>query len=185
MAKARKILLSKVNGRLTPSFHAKALLMASLVIRLAMPEDAPAVAELIRALDLHYAGPETAQPLAPTLAMVERTMREAEGTRFALALLGGRAVGLAGFAVLRPGFRLTGLLFVKELFVAEDARGQAVGAALMRWLADYARERGITRIDLTTDGGNQGAQAFYERLGAERMNKVFYRFNLATDVLTS
>ena len=44
--------------------------------------------------------------------------------------------------------------------------------------------RGITRIDLTTDGTNTGAQAFYERLGAERMNKVFYRFNLSTDVLT-
>lgn len=158
--------------------------MPQPVIRLATSEDAPDVAKLVRALDLHYAGPEVAKPLAPTLSMIEQTMREGEGTRFALAFRDGRAVGLACFAILRPGFRLTGLLFVKELFVTEDARGQAVGAALLRWLADYARERGVTRIDLTTDGANRGAQAFYERLGADRMNKVFYRFNLSTDVLT-
>lgn len=158
--------------------------MAQPAIRIATLDDAPDVAELVRAVDLHYAGPEVAEPLASTLAMVEQTMREQEGTRFALAFLDGQAVGLVCFALLRPGFRLTGLLFVKELFVNRDARGQAVGVALMRWLADYARERGITRIDLTTDGGNTGAQAFYERLGAERMNKVFYRFNLSSDVLT-
>ncbi len=158
--------------------------MPQPTIRLATLEDAPEVAALIRALDLHYAGADAPLPVGPTLVMVERSMREAEGTRYALALLDGRAVGLACFAVLRPGFRLTGLLFVKELFVESHARGRKVGALLMRWLADYARAQGITRIDLTTDSGNGGAQAFYEQLGGERMDKVFYRFNLSTNVLT-
>ena len=158
--------------------------MSQIAVRLATPEDVADVATLVRALDLHYVGPEVAQAIEPTRAMIERSMREAEGTRYALAHRDGRAVGLACFAVLRPGFRLTGLLFVKELFVESHARGQAVGVVLMRWLADFARAQGLTRIDLTTDGTNAGAQAFYERLGAERMNKVFYRFNLSTDVLT-
>ncbi|MEE1656631.1 GNAT family N-acetyltransferase [Microvirga sp. CF3062] len=158
--------------------------MLQTIVRLATLEDAADVAALVRAVDLHYVGPEVAQPLAPTVAMVERSMREAEGTRYALAFREGRAVGLACFAVLRPGFKLSGLLFVKELFVDSHSRGQEVGALLMRWLAGYSRSQGITRIDLTTDGTNTGAQTFYERLGAERMNKVFYRFNLSTDVLT-
>lgn len=158
-------------------------MMPELQIRLATVEDAPDVAALIRALDMHYVGERATQPIGPTRAMVERSMREGEGTRYALAFLDGRAIGLACFALLRPGNRLAGLLFVKELFVESDARGQAVGAALMRWLADYARERGVTRIDLTTDGGNRGAQVFYERLGAERMDKVFYRFDLRGGVL--
>jgi ribosomal protein S18 acetylase RimI-like enzyme len=157
--------------------------MPQTVIRLAAPEDAADVAALVRALDLHYVGPQVAQPLAPTREMVERSMREAEGTRYALAFRGGQAVGLACFAVLRPGFRLSGLLFLKELFVDSHARGQAVGAELMHWLAAYARAQGLTRIDLTTDGTNTGAQAFYERLGGERTNKVLYRFNLSTGVL--
>ncbi|NIX75443.1 GNAT family N-acetyltransferase [Microvirga terricola] len=158
--------------------------MLPLHIRLAAIEDAPDVAAMVRAVDLHYVGPEVARPIEPTLAMVEQSMRETEGTRYALAFLDGRAVGLACFAILRPGFRLSGLLFVKELFVAEEARGRTIGEALMHWLADHARERGATRIDLTTDAGNYGAQAFYERLGATRQDKVFYRFNLSSDVLT-
>ncbi|MBJ6126603.1 GNAT family N-acetyltransferase [Microvirga splendida] len=158
--------------------------MPQPLVRLATLEDAADVAALVRAVDLHYVGPEVAQALEPTQEMVERSMREQEGTRYALAYCDGHPVGLACFAVLRPGFRLSGLLFVKELFVESQARGQAVGALLMRWLADHARAQGLTRIDLTTDGTNTGAQAFYERLGAERMNKVFYRFNLSTDVLT-
>ena len=158
--------------------------MLPIVVRLAALEDAPEVAALVRAVDLHYGGPDLARPLEPTLAMVERSMREAEGTRYALAFQDGRPVGLACFVVLRPGFRLSGLLFVKELFVEEKARGHAVGAEIMRWLAEYARAQGLTRIDLTTDGTNTRAQAFYERLGAERMDKVFYRFNLSTDVLS-
>ena len=158
--------------------------MSQTVVRLAAVEDAADVAALVRAVDLHYVGPEATQALEPTKGMVERSMREAEGTRYALAYREGQAVGLACFALLRPGFRLSGLLFVKELFVKDHARGHAVGAVLMHWLADYARAQGATRIDLTADGTNTGAQAFYERLGAERMNKVFYRFNLSTDVLT-
>lgn len=158
--------------------------MSRPIVRLADAQDAPAIAELIHALETHYGGAPAASALEATLAMVETSMREGEGTRYALASLEGRAVGLACFALLRPGFKLTGLLFVKELFVTEDARGQAVGVTLLRWLADYARKRGVTRIDLTTDGANTGAQAFYERLGAERMNKVFYRFNLSGAALT-
>jgi GNAT superfamily N-acetyltransferase len=154
------------------------------VIRLATLEDAADVAALVRAVDLHYAGPDVARPIEPTVAMVEHSMREAEGTRYALAFLDGRAVGLACFALLRPGFRLTGLLFLKELFVESTARGQAVGEALMQWLAAYARENGVTRIDLTTEESNRGARVFYERLGAEQKDKVFYRFNLSTSVLT-
>jgi GNAT superfamily N-acetyltransferase len=157
--------------------------MSPVHIRLANTEDATDVAALVRAVDMHYVGPEVAQPLEPTKDMVERSMRGSEGTRYAVAYREGQPVGLACFAVLRPGFKLSGLLFVKELFIVQPARGQAVGAALMRWLADYARDRGITRIDLTTDGTNTGAQAFYERLGAERMDKVFYRFKLSTQVL--
>lgn len=157
--------------------------MPAPIIRLATLDDAADVAALVRATDLHYAGDEVAQPLEPTVAMVAQSMREAEGTRYALAFLEGRPVGLACFALLRPGFKLTGLLFLKELFVHTTARGQDVGAELMLWLAAYAREYGITRIDLTTDGSNRGAQTFYERLGADRMDKVFYRFNLSAGAL--
>jgi GNAT superfamily N-acetyltransferase len=153
-------------------------------IRLADLPDAPAIAALVCALERHYAQDGEAAPLADATAMVEASMQSQEGTRYALAFVDGEPVGLACFAILRPGFSLTGLVFLKELFVEKHARGRAVGAALMAWLAEYARSLGLTRIDLTTDSRNEGARAFYERLGADRMEKVFYRFNLSDDVLT-
>ena len=148
-------------------------------IRLAGPEDAAAVAGLLHAMDAHY-GLDVAADLGEALAMVMRTITTGEGTRFVLALAESRPVGLACFVVLRPGRRLAGLVFIKELFVIEGARGRGIGTALFRWLASYARENGIARIDLTTERVNVGAQRLYERIGGIRQDKVFYRFDLET-----
>ncbi len=150
--------------------------MPKPTIRLADAADIPAVAALIQALDSHHDGRSSS--LEATAAMVEASMATHEGTRYALAVLDGRPVGLACFAILRPGTGLGGLIFLKDLFVEHQARNQAVGAAMMAWLADYARSQGIARIDLTTGSANKGAQSFYERLGAERLDKVAYRFDL-------
>jgi len=143
--------------------------------------DAGMVAGLIQALESHYADDGRSSPFEQALATVQASMTSREGTRYALAFLDGEPVGLACFAVLRPGNDLRGLIYLKELFVAEQARGKAVGTALMGWLADHARRQGIGRIDLTTDAANTGARAFYERLGAERQDKVVYRFDLTAD----
>jgi GNAT superfamily N-acetyltransferase len=158
--------------------------MSDLQIRLMQAEDTHAVASLICALETHYNGVGNAPSVESARAMVERSVREREGTRYAIAWIGGRPVGLACFAVLRPGRDLAGLVFLKELFVEDFARGQAVGEALMAWLAAHARAQGIGRIDLTTDAGNRGARSFYERLGGQRKDKVFYRFDLGTGVLS-
>jgi len=58
------------------------------------------------------------------------------------------------FALIHPGRRLGGVLFVKDLFVQETARGKGVGEALLRFLAAHARARGIRRLDLTTEPQN-------------------------------
>lgn len=153
--------------------------MTSATVRLAGREDAAAIAAMIDVLDRYYIGDARAPGLAATLAMVERVFDTAEGTRFALAFVDGRAVGIACFAVLRPGHRLGGVLFLKDLFVRAEARGAGVGVALVRFLAAVARREGIGRIDLTTERDNVDAQRLYERLGAARQDKVFYRFDLA------
>jgi GNAT superfamily N-acetyltransferase len=108
--------------------------------------------------------------------MIRQTIETSEGTEFALAEIAGQPVGLAAFAILRPGRDLKGVLYAKEIFVRAEARGQGAGAALLAFLKVEAQRRGIGRIDLTTDPANSGAQRFYERLGGERAEKVAYRF---------
>jgi GNAT superfamily N-acetyltransferase len=109
--------------------------------------------------------------------MVQRALREKEGTHFALAFSGSRAVGIACWVVIRPGDRLQGLIFLKDLFVLPEVRGGGVGREMMRWLAREAIKLGVGRIDLTTDETNLGAARLYDSLGAERQAKVMFRYD--------
>lgn len=152
--------------------------MTSLEIRLADADDAERVGAVLDALDLHYRGADAARPSGISAAMVRRSILEYEGTHFMLALDGEVPVGVACFAVLRPGRKLQGLIFLKDLFVVEVARRHGVGSRLMQSLARFARERGIGRIDLQTDRANDGARRLYDMLGGtQRQNVLAYTFS--------
>ena len=73
---------------------------------------------------------------------------------------------------------LGGQLFMKDLFVAPEARGRGAGQALMEFLARLALARGCVRFDWTAETSNPAALAFYDRLGARRIEeKVYFRFD--------
>lgn len=149
----------------------------NLTFRIAGIADAPAVAALIDDMDAHYRGDGNTVGVAAAITMVEATLRACEGTRFLLALDGAATVGLACFAVLRPGYRHQGLVFLKDLFVPARLRGLGIGRAMMSELARFAVAHGIGRIDLTTDADNAGARALYEGLGGARQEKIMFRFD--------
>lgn len=109
-------------------------------------------------------------------AMVATTMAEREGTRFVLCFHNGEPAGLGCFVVLRPGRDLTGLIFIKDLFVRDELRSKGLGRELMRFIADFAISAGIGRIDLATAQDNDGARRFYERLGGVLGTAVYYSF---------
>lgn len=145
-------------------------------IRFASPADIDAVARLLRAMDAYYGDPL----LEPDdyAQMVSTTMMDKEGTRFVLGLHQSEPVGLGCFAILRPGQELSGLIFVKDLFVRQGWQGQGLGEALMRFIAGFALAQGISRIDLATGEDNRGAQRLYDRLGGIRQPAVYYNFPL-------
>jgi len=151
--------------------------MREIVVRVAGIADAPLAAELLCAMDRHYR-PDAKLPMPANYErMVAETISGREGTRFLLCLSAeGRPLGIGCFAVLRPGRDVTGLVFVKDLFVTEEARGQGVGTALMRFLARFCLAHGIGRIDLGTDTGNEGARRLYAALGGVVAGKVSYSF---------
>ena len=84
---------------------------------------------------------------------------------------------LSGFAILIPYFpgpALSHGLFLKELYVARDARSAGVGERLIDGIRAQAERRGCTRVIWTTGEGNSGSQRFYDRLGMKREGKVYY-----------
>jgi len=59
------------------------------------------------------------------------------------------------------------VLFVADLFVTKEARGQGIGIALMHKVSEIAAARGARQLVWTVDQRNVEAQRFYKRIGAD------------------
>jgi ribosomal protein S18 acetylase RimI-like enzyme len=83
------------------------------------------------------------------------------------AYMDGAPVGLAWALRMRsPSGRLT--TYVHELEVHETWRRRGVGSALITTAMAVARQRGSTKLWLSTGGHNETAQALYASLGGDR-----------------
>ncbi len=61
-------------------------------------------------------------------------------------------------------------VYVQDLYVRDDFRGQGIGEKLLRRLAALTRKNGGCYIRLSVDKENRRAQAFYSRLGLRPSN---------------
>lgn len=149
-----------------------------IAIRFYEDADFETAADLFHELDRHYFGAQAANRAAVAEYLRTRILGPQSGVRIVLALDGRKALGLATIALLYPAPRQQGQLFLKDLYVSDAARGQAVGAQLMRWMAAYALAQDCGRLDWTSETGNPGAQRFYARMGARQVQeKLYWRFD--------
>ena len=147
----------------------------ALVTRFAVPADTALVAGLFLATWRHYWGDGVDRGEAGRRAAAA-VLGDAAGCRVLLAFLDGDAVGYSTFAILYPGPTGQGVLFMKDLFVLEGARGRGIGQAMMRRIAALAVEWGCHRFDWTAETDNPRALAFYDELLAPRVReKIYYR----------
>lgn len=85
----------------------------------------------------------------------------------AIAEEDGRA---RGYVLAR--FRGSDRVFVSDLYVREDARGQGLAKQLLAVVVADALERGATHLVLEVATRNDGALSVYRRLGFEEASKV-------------
>jgi len=88
--------------------------------------------------------------------------RRASGHGFFAYLpdLGAVPVGLVGGIEEGPG-----VAQLVSMWVSQQARGRQVGTALVTAMADWARDRGLSRLYLWVTDTNRAARTLYERSG--------------------
>jgi rubredoxin/GNAT superfamily N-acetyltransferase len=69
--------------------------------------------------------------------------------------------------------RKTALL--EDMIVSPEFRGKGIGSRLIQYACDWAREHGLARITLLTDGDNLPAHRFYTEKGFSRSDMVVFR----------
>jgi len=82
----------------------------------------------------------------------------------------GRAVGFALYVFTYSTFLGRPSLYLEDLFVLPEERGNGAGQALLRALARIAAMRGCGRMEWAVLDWNRPAIRFYKRLGA-RLHK--------------
>jgi GNAT superfamily N-acetyltransferase len=76
-------------------------------------------------------------------------------------------VGFALYFFTYSTFLARPSLYLEDLFVRPDERGNGAGQALLRALAKIAVTRGCGRMEWTVLDWNRPAIRFYQRLGAK------------------
>lgn len=92
-----------------------------------------------------------------------------------LAELAGELVGFIHVLVAQarefPIFVPRRFAIVDNLVVTESFRHLGIGSLLMEEAENWAREHGLTAIELTVYEFNQGAIALYEKMGYETLSR--------------
>ena len=98
--------------------------------------------------------------------------------RVLVARVNGRVVGMCTGQVVISTAEGGPALLVEDVVVDPDHRGRGIGRAMLAALADWARGRGVRRLQLLADANNGPALAFYDRLGWRATALVCRRLTL-------
>ncbi len=150
-----------------------------ITYRFAEPNDIPIVLELVRAL-ASYEHMEHAVIATPEL--YREWLFEKKIARVILALDGDCAVGFALFFYNFSTWLGRAGIYLEDLFVLEEYRGQGIGRKLLKTLAGIAVSEGCGRLEWACLDWNEPSIAFYRAQGAVSMDE-WTTYRLTGDAL--
>lgn len=143
--------------------------MTPFTIRSARPSDTKTILDLIRQLAAYE---KLSHEVVGNEALLERHLF---GPRPAAEVLiaerDGKPVGFALFFPTFSTFLTRPGIWLEDLFVIPEARGQGIGKALLSRVAEIAHERGCGRLEWSVLDWNEPAIGFYKSLGAVPMDE--------------
>jgi ribosomal protein S18 acetylase RimI-like enzyme len=147
------------------------------------PEQHESLIELLCELHAYYNEGAMVDPDVVRRHLTGNLLDPKSGLRLIVAfnqaqyILGFAAISLT-YSLVEPAPDRRRQCGLKELFVRDSYRNLGTGKALMEWVARYAVENDCCRIDWSVKASNVRGMAFYERLGAKRVeDRLSYRLD--------
>jgi len=138
-------------------------------IRFAQPADVATILHFVRELAIYE---RALDKVVATEALLHEAMFASTPAAEALiAEIEGTPVGLALFFHNFSTWTGWRGLYLEDLYVTPEARGQGVGKALLERLAAVAVARGCARFEWQVLNWNTPAIDFYRAMGAEMMEE--------------
>ena len=136
----------------------------SATTRVASPADIPLILEFIRKLAEYE---RLLHEVECSEADIRRDLFGENPRAFCdIAEVGGRPVGFALWFYSYSTFRGRAGIYLEDLFVEPEARGDGAGKALLRRLAQRCVEADLGRLEWAVLDWNAPSIAFYDSLGA-------------------
>jgi len=152
----------------------------SMIIRQATPEDAQAIYDMIYELAVYEKAPEE---VVTTPDEIRATLFAADSKTEALICEAeGKPVGYAVFFTSYSTWLGRNGIYMEDLYVSPDYRGNGAGKALLKTIAKYAVERKCGRLEWSVLDWNQPAIDFYLSIGAAAQSE-WVRYRLSGDAL--
>jgi GNAT superfamily N-acetyltransferase len=146
-------------------------------IRFALESDIPDLVALLQdlfAIEADFQG----DPLKQEQGL--RLLLENPGGQIFVAEERGRVIGLCTLQVLISTAEGGAVGLIEDVVVASDRRGCGVGRRLLAALETWAKQRGLTRLQLLADRTNRPALDFYRRLDWQETQLIALRKHLRT-----
>lgn len=147
------------------------------VIRTATGEDLPALTALLKALfsiEADFLFDEEKQRRGLSL-MLDGCGKH---RRVLVAELAGQVVGMCSAQIVISTAEGREAALVEDVMVPADCRGRGVGRALLAALGTWAEGRGISRLQLLADRGNDAGIEFYSKNGWQTTQLICLRKRL-------
>lgn len=139
------------------------------VIRPATEQDVPAILQMIHDLALYEKEPDAVRNTPELL----RQALFGENPRIYAAMAengGGEVRGFALWFLNYSTWEGVHGIYLEDLYVVPEARGEGHGKALLQHLATIAVDNGYARVEWSVLDWNEPSINFYRRLGARPMD---------------
>ena len=146
-----------------------------IAYRQATPSDTPQILSLLEEIMTHHGvNPPGAERLTDTISAI----LAADGHLLLVAEREDRLIGMCALLFSISTWSAARVCELQDVLVTQACRRSEVGRSLIESAEIVARDRGCSRMFLSTESWNLDAQAFYRKLGLVEKTYLYFERDL-------